>query len=555
MAGEKRASADTGRFSPRGATCTCRVDRAWYRSPDSVTIPACRGGAADVEYARKGDTCIAFRAVGDGPVDLLFSAGLACHLDLLRGDPHADAFVRRLARTGRLLLFDKPGTGLSDPLSTRPTVADRAADHLAVLDAAGSERAVVIGFSEAVAGAAAFAATRPDRVEALVLLSGTVRPTVGETYLSELGPYMDDVVWRQLWHSARSWGDGSLALAVSPTIRASAVYRRLAPALERACASPGMARTIIEGFREYDALGALEEVRVPTLVVNRADEWVPAAVAVDHADRVPGAELAVLPGAEHMCYFGGDDLLARIERFVGGSAGSRSSRRDRRLLTILFTDIVGSTDTAVSLGDTRWRGLLAQHDSTTRDVVSRLGGRVVKSLGDGALSVFEQPATALEAALALHELATSLGTSLRAGVHTGECEVVDDPLDGAAPGDVAGVAVHLAARVAARAGAGETLATATVRDLVLGSDVRFESRGRVALKGLPGTWPLVAVVPGCRQPVAVPAEPPGLGDRALVVAAGRAPVVTRTALRVLGRVRSRRAGHPHMVGERRVAGS
>lgn len=492
------------------------------------------GGTGETGYAQKGDTAIAYRVIGDGPVDIVFGAGFACHLDLLKGDPHCDAWVRGLARLGRLVVFDKPGTGLSDPLTGVPTMSDRVDDHLAVMDAVGSRRAVLVAFSEACAPALLLSATHPERVEALVSVSGVVRPTCDEGYLPQLEDYLESFIWKALWRSRESWGDGALVQSMSPFARTSPVYRRLSSTIERACASPGMARRIIDGLRAYDGRAAAEAVRVPTLVLNRSDEWVPADVATDLAERVQGARLAVLPGEEHLCYFGGEDLLQEIERFVGGTVRTAPPRRDdRALLTLLLTDIVGSTAAAATMGDDRWCALLARYHSAAADVVERLGGRVVKSLGDGTLAAFERPALALRAAATLHEMANDLDIEVRAGLHAGECELTGD--------DVAGIAVHLAARVAAKAEAGETLATTTVRDLVLGSDTQWEDRGTHELKGIPGSWPLVAVGGrGAQPPQPVPAGD-GLRsrDRAMLVALGRAPVVTRAVLRGVGRWRSR----------------
>jgi class 3 adenylate cyclase/pimeloyl-ACP methyl ester carboxylesterase len=495
-------------------------------------------GSGEVAYARKADgTAIAYRVLGDGPVDLVFGAGLACHLDLLRGDPHCTSFFGRLARLGRVVVFDKPGTGLSDPLTAPPSIGDRADDHLAVMDAAGVRRAVLVRFSEAGGPAAVLAASYPERVEGLVLLSAAIRFTCDAEYLPELHDHLENHIWRALWHSYDHWGDGSLLLAISPWVRESLVYRRLAPSFERACASPAMLRTILTGLRTYDARAALAALRVPTLVVCRRDEWVPAGVAVDTAERVEGARLALLPGDEHLCYFGGDDIADQIERFVdGGPVGGPSARPrrrdDRALVTLLFTDIVGSTTEAAAMGDARWRAVLAHHDAVLADTVDRLGGRVVKNLGDGALAAFDRPAVALRAAAALHEATADLGLQLRAGLHTGECELVGE--------DVVGLAVHLAARVAALAGPSETLATSTVRDLVLGSGTCWADRGSHVLKGVPGTWHVLAVGTA-PEPAPVPVdEPPRAGGRAVLLAAGRAPAATRLAMRVLGRARSPR---------------
>lgn len=495
----------------------------------------------DVEYARRGDLSIAYQVVGDGPIDVIFGAGLVSHLDLMWGDPNASAFLRRLGEFGRLILFDKPGTGLSDPVVGMPTLEQRAHDFLAVLDAVGSQRAAVIGYSEASAPAALLAASYPERVEALVLLSGFARAVADEHWLPQCQDYLENVLWRMLWHSAEHWGDGREILTMSPWFRESPVYRRLAPSIERASASPGMARSIIHAMREYDVLPALDSIRAPTVVIHRTDEFVPVECGRDFAERIPGAKLVELPGDEHLHFFNGDDITDAIGQFLGRSS-PHSARASRALTTVLFTDIVDSTRTAATLGDERWAALLDHHDRITSEEVERHGGRLIKQLGDGALAVFDRPLMSIRCAGALIERVGELGVEVRAGIHTGECDVVGD--------DVAGIAVHIGARIAALARAAEVLVTATVRDLVLGSGVQFANRGVHELKGVPGEWQVLAVaadnstdqraVPG------VSGEPAATAtmhrrDKALVALAARTPWLTRSALRVGGVIRPRRA--------------
>ncbi|HVQ48418.1 MAG TPA: alpha/beta hydrolase, partial [Mycobacterium sp.] len=261
----------------------------------------------DVEYAHRGDISIAYQAIGDGPVDIILGAGLVSHLDLLWADPHATAFLRRLASMGRLLLFDKPGTGLSDPVAGIPTVQQRADDFLAVLDAAGSRRAVVIGFSEACTPAILLAATHPERVEALIALSGVARITPTKDYLPGIEDRFEPM-WAMFRHSTERWGDGSMFQTLSPYARENTVYRRLAQNVERACASPGMARVMINALWDYDVTGVAGAVDVPTLVIHRTSEVLPIECARWTADAIPGAKMLELPGAEHMCWFNGDDI-------------------------------------------------------------------------------------------------------------------------------------------------------------------------------------------------------------------------------------------------------
>lgn len=499
----------------------------------------------DVDYAKRGDINIAYQVVGDGDVDIIFAVGLVSHLELMWADPHATAFLWRLSELGRLILFDKPGTGLSDPVVGMPTVEQRAQDFLAVLDAAGSRQAVVVGYSEASSPAALLAATYPERVEGLLLLSGFPKSYATAEFL----PHMvgrNDEIWAPLRHSSDHWGDGSLALTLSPWLRSSAVYRRLAPSMERACASPGMARTIIQAMWDYDVRSALDAISARTRVIHRTDEYMPIEFGRVFAERIDGAEMVELPGDEHIHFYNGDDIVEAIASFIGGRPAART-RSSRALATVLFTDIVDSTATAAAMGDDRWRALLARHDAIAADEIERHGGRLVKHLGDGLLATFDRPLLSIRCALALATRSTELGLEMRAGIHTGECDVVGD--------DVAGIAVHIGARMAALAGPGEVVVSSTVRDLVLGSGVHFADRGAHELKGVPGQWPVLAVVD---DHSADQAPPPGLDedaraagaatptmrrlDKAIVRVAATAPWLTRPALRLVGRIRTRGSG-------------
>jgi len=493
----------------------------------------------DVEYARRGDISIAYQAIGDGPVDIIFGAGLVSHLDLVWGDPYATAFMRRLASVGRLLLFDRPGTGLSDPVAGIPTVQQRADDFLAVLDAAGSRRAVVIGNSEAAPSAILLAATHPERVEALITLSSApprFRP--GDDFLPGVEPRFEEM-WALMRHSTDHWGDGSFFRALSPHARDNVVYRRLAPNVERSCASPGMARVMLNALWDYDVTGAVDTVDVPTLVLHRAADIVPVEGARWAAERIVGAKVLEFPGAEHMCWFGGDDMIAAIEDFIGGSAPRGPA--SRKLVTVLYTDIVGSTARAVEMGDEHWSTLLTTHHHAVRDEVDHHDGTLIKTMGDGVLATFDRPTLAVRCALAIARRAAEEGVQVRAGVHAGECEVTDD--------DISGVAAHIGSRIMALAGPSEVLVSATVRDLVFGSGVEFEARGEHDLKGVPGKWAVHAVVADYRrdQRPAAQATPEQAAltpspiatmkatDRALVGVANRAPRLSRFTLRLLSR--------------------
>jgi class 3 adenylate cyclase len=493
----------------------------------------------DVEYARRGDICIAYQAIGDGPVDIIFGAGLVSHLDLLWADPYSTAFFRRLASIGRLLLFDKPGTGLSDPVAGVPTVQQRADDFLAVLDAAGSRRAVVIGNSEASPPAVLLAATHPERVEALIALcNAPPRFTPSDDFVPGTDHRFEPML-SMLRHSAEHWGDGSMFHTLSPYARESLVYRRLAPNVERACASPGMARVMINALWDYDVTSAVGAVDVPTLVIHRTDDICPIESARWTADAIAGAKMLELPGAEHICWFNGDDILAAIEDFVGGSPPRGPV--SRKLVTVLYTDIVESTVRAVEMGDERWSTLLSVHHAAVRDQVERHDGTLIKTMGDGVLATFDRPTLAVRCALAISRHAGEEGVQVRAGVHAGECEVTDD--------DISGIAAHIGSRIMALAGPAEVLVSATVRDLVFGSGVEFEARGEHDLKGVPGKWAVHAVVAdhGRDQRPASQATPEHAAltppptatmkpaDRALVGVANRAPRLSRLALRMVSR--------------------
>ena len=492
----------------------------------------------DVEYAHRGDISIAYQAIGDGPVDIIFGAGLVSHLDLLWADPYATAFLRRLASIGRLLLFDKPGTGLSDPVAGVPTVQQRVDDFLAVLDAAGSRRAVVIGNSEAATPAILLAATHPERVEALISMCGVPRMTPSDDFLPGT-----EHRWERMWaiirHSTEHWGDGSLFQSLSPYARENMVYRRFAPNVERACASPGMARVMLDALWDYDVTGATHAVDVPTLVIHRTGDVLPIECARWTADAIAGAKMLELPGAEHMCFFNGDDILAGVEDFVGGSAPRGPI--SRKLVTVLYTDIVESTARAVELGDERWSTLLDTHHAAVRDQVERHDGTLIKTMGDGVLATFDRPTLAVRCALAISRHAGEEGVQVRAGVHAGECEVTDN--------DISGIAAHIGSRIMALAGPAEVLVSATVRDLVFGSGVEFEARGEHELKGVPGRWSVHHVVADRREDqrpasqatpeqaalTPSPVATMKAADRAIVGVANRAPRLSRFTLRMLSR--------------------
>jgi len=472
-------------------------------------------------YATNAGVSIAYQVVGEGPVDLLWVPGWLSHLDLLWLDPSYERFVQRLTRFARVILFDKRGTGLSDPVAPEVSFDDRVEDIGAVLDAAGSRSAFVMGYSEGAALSAMFALRHPDRVRGLVLASGFAcgketpeRPWGLPTHLYDL---LTDIV-------EEHWGEGRLTDVFAPSVADDPWSRRFVGLIERSAGSPSMVRAIGDFIGGIDVTALLPSVNVPALVLHRADEVVPLAAAEHLAANIPGARLAVLPGVDHLVWIGDTGaVVAEVEEFVSGTRPGAAD--DRRVLTLMFTDLVGSTSKAAS-DDAGWTRDVDRLLVTTADVAERYGGRVVKSLGDGSLLVFDGPTTAVRCGADLAAQVAGLGMPLRVGVHTGEVEVRD--------GDVAGVAAAVAARVCATAGAGEVLVSSTVRDLVLGSDITFEDAGWHPLKGLADEWRLwrVRSDPGLR-PVGASAPEPKAMDRALTVASRRTPRLTRTMMRVV----------------------
>lgn len=428
-------------------------------------------------YATCGDGgSIAYQVVGEGPFDLVYVPGFVSNVEVWWTEPAIARFYERLASFSRLILFDKRGTGLSDPLQGLQALEDRIEDVLAVLDAVGSTRAAAVGLSEGSAMAAVLAAAHPERVSHLVLCGPIVG---GDAEDHPAGARWSELVRNQVAEATSRWGSGATLRLVGPTAHVSdAELGRL----ERAGASPKMAHALLDMWLQIDLRGVLSAISAPTLVLHRSEEIFPIEAAREIASRIRGARLVELPGRDHMPWFGdADAYVDEIEDFLTGTRAA--SQADRVLATVLVTDIVGSTELAAALGDGAWRALLARHDELVRAELRRYGGREVKQTGDGFLLTFDGPARAIRCAHAiLAGTRDRLGLEVRAGVHTGEVDLVE--------GDVRGVAVHIAARVGALAGPGEALVSSTVRDLVIGSDLELEERGRTTLKGVPGQWSL-----------------------------------------------------------------
>ena len=432
-------------------------------------------------YARSGDVHIAYQVSGGGPLDLVYIPGFVSHLEYAWEYPASARFLERLGSFARLIRFDKRGTGLSDRVGVVPTLEQRMDDVRIVMDAVGSERAALFGISEGGPMSFLFAATYPERTTALVICGSYARRAWAPDH-----PFgRTDTEWASLLEvMERQWG-GPMGVDIwAPSAVGDERFKEWWANFLRLAASPGAALAVMRMNAEIDVRHVLPAVRVPTLILHRVgDRIVPVEHARDLARRIPGAKLVVLSGDDHAPMVGDVDALAdEIEEFL---TGVRPGDSDRILATVLFTDIVGSTERAVELGDRRWRELLAQHHGSVRRELGRFRGREIDTAGDGFLAAFDGPARGIRCACAIADGARRLGLEVRAGLHTGECETLGDKLSG--------VAVHIGARVAALASPGEVLVSSTVRDLVAGSGLRFASRGAHPLKGIPGEWPLFAV--------------------------------------------------------------
>lgn len=438
------------------------------------------------QYARSGDVHLAYQVVGDGPVDLVLFGTLVSHVEMIWEDPDAADFLERLASFGRLIIFDKRGVGMSDPVpaDSHPTLEERLEDVKAVMDAAGSEQAVLLGHSEGAQLSVLFATTYPARTRALVLIGGYAAIRRTEDYPIGAPEYVLDQAAERM---SGVWGTVDALEVVFPSVLPNPAKCDWWAQFFRRSTSPGAAITQIRMNWDSDVRHLLPLVQAPTLVLHARDErWVRASAGRYLAEHIPGARFVELPGADHLPYGElGPRIAAEVEEFVTGSRPGEPS--DRILATVLFTDIVRSTERAASEGDERWRRLLEGHDRDVRRQIERFGGSRVKQTGDGFLAIFDGPAKAIRCGRAIHGAARSHGLDVRVGVHTGEVELREDD-------DVAGIAVHIAARVAALAGAGEVLVSGAVPPLVVGSGIEFEDRGREALKGVPGEWQLLQVV-------------------------------------------------------------
>jgi len=429
-------------------------------------------------YARNGDLHIAYQVFGDGEVDLVFVPGFISHIENAWEEPGCAGWLQRLGSFSRVIMFDKQGTGLSDRGGELPGMDERMDDVRAVMDAESIERAAIFGISEGGSLATLFTATHPDRSRALILYGAFARfkswfPT--KEALNELLLYVD-----------KDWGSGKSLPMFAPSKKDDLAFRQWWGKFERLGASPGAVKTLMRMNSQIDTSDILDSVNVPTLIMHRTDD-----VAVDVeggrflAQRIPDAKYVELSGSDHLPWVGKNrnQILDEMAEFLTGEW--RPFEADRILATVLFTDIVDSTRHAVEMGDQQWRELLDRHNRMMYKNIARFRGRAIKSTGDGFLATFDGPARAIRCAAAASEEVRQLGIEIRAGLHTGEIELIGD--------DIGGIAVHIASRVLGQAGDNKVWVSRTVKDLVVGAGFEFTDQGVFNLKGVPGEWQLFAV--------------------------------------------------------------
>jgi class 3 adenylate cyclase/pimeloyl-ACP methyl ester carboxylesterase len=434
---------------------------------------------SETRYAMNGDLRVAYRASHEGPRDIVFVPNWFTCCELLPELPSVQGWVEAMTSLGRLIFFDQPGTGASDPVTpgALPTLEQWADSITAVLDELGSSEAVLIAMVGAVAPAALFAATHPSRTTALVVLEGTADP------LGESGDGISAEESRAA--TIAMWGTGEAQHVLNPDMPWNEEIRAAWARMERLAASPGTVALMVPLVTEVDVRALLPAIRVPTLVVQHSDDrFVVPAAGRYLADQIPGAKYVELPGRN--LYHGVEPWRQSFHEMAEFLTGQQAEVADDRVLaTVLFTDIVDSTRRAAQMGDRDWRALLDAHDAVVRSQLARFRGREVNTSGDGFLAMFDGPQRAIRCAMAIRDAVQALGIQVRAGLHTGECEVRGD--------DIGGIGVHIGARVSALAGPSEVLVSSTLRDLVIGSGLEFEERGAYELKGVPGEWRIFAV--------------------------------------------------------------
>jgi pimeloyl-ACP methyl ester carboxylesterase len=436
---------------------------------------------SEVRYARSGDVHIAYRVFGDGPRDLVLIPGTLSHAEMYWEFPINQYLLKRFTAFARVIVFDKRGQGLSDRVGNQ-TLEERIGDVRAVMDAAGSRRATIFGWSEGGPMSLMFSATYPERTSALVVC-GSFASIKAEPW--GLSPER----WSSFLSALESrWGQGVLVPVNAPSRKDDAAFVQWFGRLERASASPGSITALLRANYEIDVRHVLPAIQAPALILHRVgDKAVPVEAGRYLARHIPGAKYVELPGDDHLLQAYGQDVLDLLidetEEFITGARSGPEP--DRVLVTVMFIDIVGSTERAAAIGDRHWRELLDGYIAEARRQLERFRGREIDAAGDGLFAIFDGPARAIRCACAIRDAVLAFGLEVRTGLHTGECEL--------AGSKASGIAVHTGARIAAAAGPREVLASGTVKDLVAGSGIQFDDRGSHVLKGVPGEWRLFAV--------------------------------------------------------------
>ncbi|MHC6154277.1 adenylate/guanylate cyclase domain-containing protein [Bradyrhizobium elkanii] len=456
------------------------LEDSWKRE-QTVGAAMTEVALPETQYAQSGDFNIAYQVMGDGPTDIILVPGIISHIDFQHELPGYTRFLRRLAKFSRVVTFDKRGQGLSDRLADVPSLEERIDDVRTIMDAINSKRAALVGFSEGASMSVLFATTYPERVSHLVLFGGLAR--ISDLLPPNLTP---SEVQERLAYVVKSWGNGDFLKRVFASDAGNPEILARIAKFEKLGSSPGALKSYILSNRRIDINPILPVVRTPTLVLHRTtDAQVPVTLGRKLAAGIPGAKYIEYPSGDHAFWTGDiERVTGDIEEFITGQRASEGIDLERILATVLFTDIVGSTNLALQLGDHRWRDLLDNHDDRSGRIVSKHRGTLVKSTGDGVLATFDGPGRAVRCALALSEESKSIGLPVRAGLHCGEVEIRGN--------DIGGIAVHAAARVMSHSGSNEVFVSRVVTDLVAGTDLKFSERGSYELKGLPGKWDLFA---------------------------------------------------------------
>ena len=487
-----------------------------------------------IRHTRVGGMRVAYQIIGDGPIDLVFVPGVPSHIELQWSDPSYSRFLRRLAAFTRLIVFDPRGSGASEPATELPTLDRTVEDIGAVMDAASSRQAVILGFSFGGSASALFAASHPERCSGLILCAAAAKGPSARVD-PELPVAEFEAMRKRAGVVLDHWGEGRGLDLFAPSLAGSAFHRRSFGLFERAAIAPERLRAIMDSYREVDISSVLPAITVPTLVLHRKGDYVPIAHGRYIAKRIPRARFVELEGADHLPFAGDAGAIAReIEAFLSDLTG-RAPSRDSHYAVIVFSDIVSSTERIVAVGDERWRELIEAHDELVRAEVARHGGTLVKSTGDGFLATFDGAVAAVRCAWAIREQMARVGLEIREGVHAGECERIGN--------DVAGLSVHTASRIMSAADTGEILVSGEVKGLLAGVEISLVPHGRQELKGIPGESELFSLAgePPFDETADSSAEITAqqqltLPDRVQVGFARRVPWLARSFSRAMSRI-------------------